>query len=140
MAMNRRREFSKATRREAYERSKGMCECALVPSLPTFEKGCGCALGAGNTFYEHIDPDGAGGDNTLANCAVLVKTCWRIKTDEHDRPVVAKVQRQRDRAIGAKTNTFRPLPGSKRSGIKLPLGGRDVPHYRRTGEPVGGRR
>lgn len=95
-----RREFGKPVLRAAYKRSGGICECHLVPSLPTFRIGCGQLLGPANTFFEHVDPDGAGGAPTLENCAVLTKTCWRLKTDSYDRPLVAKTIRQHDRDIG----------------------------------------
>lgn len=95
-----RRNFSKATKREAFERSNGVCECRLVPMLPTFGEGCGAKLSPGNTFYEHITPDGINGSPTLENCAVLVKTCWRLKTDSYDLPVIAKSNRVSDLARG----------------------------------------
>lgn len=118
-----RREFTKETRRAAFARSGGVCECHLVPQLKR-PRGCGQRLGSGNTFYEHIIQDGIGGDPSLDNCAALVKTCWREKTDLHDAPTVAEAKRQRDRDIGigrADLNSP-PLPGSKRSGWKNHLG------------------
>lgn len=130
-----RREFPSSVKRAAYERSQGICECHRVPSLPTYRTGCGCVLGAGNTYYEHVHPDGAGGDNDLNNCAVLTKTCWRIKTDSYDRPTVAKVVRQFKRDKGIFKTQYRPLPGTKRSGISLPF--RGGPVDRKTGRPWG---
>lgn len=114
-----RQEFTKATRREAYARSGGVCECHRVPSLPTYRVGCGQALSSGNVFYEHVDPDGAGGKPTLENCAALVKTCWRIKTDTYDRPLVAKVIRQADRNMGI---------GRSTSGRRIQSRGFDKPY------------
>lgn len=133
-----RREFPKAVRREAFDRSNGICECALVPALPTYGKGCDCKLGPGNTFYEHINPDGNGGTNDIANCAVLTKTCWLFKSRFYDAPVVAKALRMRDRAINAQTETVRPLPGTKRSGIKLSFS--HSPCWRDSGAPIIARR
>jgi hypothetical protein len=98
-----RREFSKATRREAHQRSQGICECPRLAAagIPGFTpEGCGQRLGPGNTYYEHIVCDGINGEPTLENCAVLVKTCWRRKTDTYDQPTVSKAKRQRDRDIG----------------------------------------
>src|SRR5262245_24353940 len=80
-----RAEFTAKTMREAYERSGGICEC-----------GCGRPLGPGNTFYEHIVQDWLTHDNSLANCMVLTKTCWKLKTAKQDLPVIAKVKRVRD--------------------------------------------
>lgn len=132
-----RREFPKSVRREAFRRSNRICECHRVPSLPTYRIGCGRPLGAGNTFYEHIHPDGAGGEPTLSNCAALTKTCWRLKTSQHDQPLVAKVRRQADRDRGIGRLPYRPMAGTRRSDIKKCMDGRVVD--RRTGQPWDGR-
>ncbi|HWL04527.1 MAG TPA: HNH endonuclease signature motif containing protein [Xanthobacteraceae bacterium] len=126
-----RREFSSPVKRAALERSGGTCECYRIPGRP----GCGALLGPGNTFYEHIIPDQLGGEPSLDNCAALTKTCWRLKTDTYDLPVIAKSKRVRDRHRGIKPQHYRALPGSKRSGIKIPFG-RGPPIDRRTGQPV----
>jgi hypothetical protein len=74
------REFSPLTRRLALARSKGICECHLVPQLPTFGIGCGVTLSIGNIYFEHIVCDALDGDNGIDNCAALSKTCWKAKT------------------------------------------------------------
>ena len=135
MTRSRRHEFTSETKRLAYTRSGGMCECALVPWLPTFGVGCGCALGPGNVFYEHIIPDNIGGDNSLGNCAVLTKTCWRAKTSGYDLPTIADANRQRDRARGIKPRSWRPMPGGRNSDIKIRIG--KPPVWRDSGRPVG---
>jgi hypothetical protein len=94
-----RLEFTKQTKREAYDRSRGICECFLCPQLRRPE-GCGRPLGIANTYYEHIVQDGIRQDNSLDNCAVLTKTCWQEKTAMHDLPTIAKSNRVRDRARG----------------------------------------
>ena len=120
-----RREFSKDVRREAHARSGGICECYRIVGVPgLIPGGCGQPLGTGNTFYEHIICDGIGGDPTLENCAVLTKTCWRIKTDTYDRPIVAKSNRQHDREICIGRADGPPMPGSKRSSVKHLLNGK----------------
>lgn len=93
-----RNNFTAATKRLAFERSNGVCECHLIPHL--FKVACGRPLGAGNCFYEHVNPDAICGRNDLENCAALTKTCWKIKTATHDLPVIAKSNRTRDRARG----------------------------------------
>lgn len=123
--MHRRREFSAAVKREAYDRADGICECHRIPWLKR-PHGCGARLGPANTFYEHINPDNIKSDPTLANCAVLVRTCWREKTDTYDRPVIAKANHVRDMARNIKQNFYRPIVGSKRSGIALPFRGPPV--------------
>lgn len=111
-----RADFSAPTKREAYARSRGRCECHRLPEWPFAH--CGRALGEGDTFYEHIDPAAFSGRNDLDNCAVLTRTCWRLRTDTHNIPRVAKSNRQRDRARNIKPHHFRPLPGTVRSGWK----------------------
>ncbi len=111
-----RRNFPASTKRAAYERSQGTCECHRLPHWP--HPVCRAPLGQGNTFYEHIDPDAVGGNSDLANCAVLSKTCWRLKTAILDLPLIAKANRVRDRARAIKPIRSRPLPGTFRSGWK----------------------
>jgi len=129
-----RREFPSAVKRDAYKRSGGICECHRVRHLPTYRTGCKRPLSPGNTFYEHIDQDALGGGNDLSNCDVLTKTCWTLKTARIDLPAIAKNNRQRDLARGIERAPYRPLPGTKRSGIKLPFRGKPID--RRTGEPL----
>jgi len=131
-----RREFPNSVKRAARDRAAGVCECHRVPQLPTFCKGCGCKLGPGNIFYEHIDPDGLCGEPSLLNCAVLVKTCWRIKTNGYDIPKVAQAKRREDRHSGIARTTWRPMAGTKASGIKLSLRPYSRPIDRRTGQPL----
>jgi hypothetical protein len=106
--MSMRAEFSAKTRREALQRAGGICECHRCPGLEP----CGQRLGPGNTFFEHIIQDGAGGDNSLENCAVLVKTCWKRKTAEQDQPIVARVRKRRDRNFGIRPRS--KFPGWRR--------------------------
>jgi len=127
-----RLEFTAPTKRAAFRRSGGACEAHRVPMLPAPE--CKAALTPGNIFYEHIRPDALAGANDLDNCACLCKTHWRLKTISYDLPVIAKNNRQRDRARGIKPQNFRPLPGTKRSGIAIPLNG--SPRNRATGLPL----
>lgn len=130
---NRRREFPSSVKREAYARSKGICECHLIPHV--FKDPCGLPLGGGNTFYEHVDPDKISGRNDLRNAAVLTRNCWRYKTDRYDRKVIAKNDRQYDGARGIKDRWRQKLPGGRDSGIKIKLARRQVVD-RRTGEPM----
>lgn len=91
-----RSEFSKQTKRAANDRSGGVCECHRCPGMVP----CGLPLGPGNTFYEHIVQCAISDDNSLENCAVLTKTCWKSKTATQDLPVIAKTKRIRDRHRG----------------------------------------
>lgn len=111
-----RKEFSARVKREVFERSGGLCEAHRVPMLRTTR--CRARLTAGNVFYEHIQPDELHGRNDLDNAACLCKTHWRIKTDTHDLPTIAKCNRQRDRNRAIKPDRYPPLPGTFRSGLK----------------------
>ena len=129
-----RNEFPSPTKRQAFERSKGICECHLVPHVLAHP--CGLPLGDGNTFYEHIDPDKISGRNDLGNCAALTRNCWRFKTDHYDLPVIAKNDRQLDGARGIKDRWRKRLPGSRSHPFKMKLdSGFAKPVSRRTGEP-----
>lgn len=129
-----RLEFTTATQREALARSGGICECHLIPHV--FKTPCGCALGPGNTFFEHIDCDELRKDNSLENCAALTKTCWRYKTDKFDKPTIAKAHRNFDRNNGIRDPWKKRLPGGRHDNIKLKMNGRVVD--RRTGAPLNG--
>lgn len=103
---SKRNNFSRETKRQAWERAHGMCEWfrlndAMVPGFEGFRVPCIADLGpVGNIFYEHIIPDRMGGKPTLDNCAVLCRNCWKIKTAKYDQPKVAKTRRQEDMARG----------------------------------------
>lgn len=112
MTYARRREFPASVKRDAYDRSGGICECHRIWRTV----GCGARLTTGNIFYEHIVCDGIGGAPTLSNCAVLSKTCWLGKTNGYDKPRVAWAKRQRDRHHGIRKHVDNPLPGTVASG------------------------
>jgi 5-methylcytosine-specific restriction enzyme A len=128
----RRREFPSSVKREAFARSAGICECHLLTGKP----GCGVRLGPGNVFYEHIVCDRIGGTPTLDNCAALCRTCWRLKTNHYDLPIVADTNRMWDRHRGIKTVSQR-IPGGKLDPRKRKMNGQVVD--RETGEPRGTR-
>ena len=79
-------------------------------------------LRSGQIFYEHCNPDWISKDNSLSNCAVLTKTCWRIKTSSYDLPTIAKVKRVRDAWRGI-DGAGRPMDGSRRSRFKVHVNG-----------------
>jgi predicted transcriptional regulator of viral defense system len=119
---HRRREFSAQTKRDAYDRSGGICECHRVPCLKR-PKGCGAKLGIANTFYEHVTTDFHSNDNCLSNCAVLARTCWREKTSQHDLPSIAKTKRLIDSARGIRQVPSQPIAGTIASGWKHRMNG-----------------
>lgn len=94
-----RREFTKATKREALKRSGGRCEA--VGEWYALEKGERCFgfLSYGVQF-DHIDLDANSKDNSLANCAAICPRCHRYKTAKIDIPKAAKTVRQQDKDQG----------------------------------------
>ena len=120
-----RLEFSNPTKRAAFARSGGTCECHRVPFLNRPE-GCGGQLGDGNIFYEHINPDNIRADNSLDNCAVLTRTCWREKTYQYDKPTIAKANRRRDRSRGIRRGSGRSFPTNKGGRWKKKISGEVV--------------
>lgn len=129
-----RNEFSKETKRLAFARAGGICECHLMPEI--FPTPCGRPLRDGDIWYEHIDPDRISGRNDLDNAAVLTKTCGRYKSAHYDQPIIARVRKREDRARGIKNSPS--LPGSRRDPFKLKVNARQVVD-RVTGEPWGSR-
>lgn len=116
--------FSIKTQRGALKRSGGTCECHLIPHV--FTVACGRQLGPGNTFYEHINPDGLRPDNSIDNCAALTRTCWKFKTETFDQGIVAKAKRVNDRHNGIQDPWRRRLPGGKHDTRKKTLTGRVI--------------
>lgn len=89
-----RLEFTKKTMREAYERSKGLCEGIL----PSGER-C-CFPVDRKKHFDHKIPAALGGDNNLTNCAVLCLPCHGKKTQKIDVPMIAKAKRNYDKHRG----------------------------------------
>jgi hypothetical protein len=120
--MNRRLEFTAATKREAFARSGGICECHRIPWLKRPD-GCGVRLVAGAIFYEHVIQDAIRSDNSLDNAAVLTRTCWKEKTAQIDLPTIAKGRRTFAKHIGAVATPQQIIVGSRASGWKHHMAG-----------------
>jgi hypothetical protein len=80
-----RQEFPQKVRKAAFAR------CCKPDGIPKCE-GCGNQL-RGTPIYEHITPDGLGGEPTLDNCKVHCKTCADVKTFTEDNPRMQKADR-----------------------------------------------
>ena len=89
-----RREFSKSVKLAAWERCGGRCEI------------CTAKLFTGRITYDHIIPDGLGGEPVLSNVQVLCDNCNHEKTYTGDCLIsgdisrIAKTKRVRDKHIG----------------------------------------
>lgn len=117
-----RNEFTKATKRAALERSRGLCEArgewyGLKPDTR-----CYMELAYGVAF-DHIILDANSHDNSLANCAAVCKRCHDYKTRTRDIPLAAKTVRQQDKNAGIKAKSSRALPGSRSSGWSHKMNG-----------------
>lgn len=88
-----RAEFSPSVRLAAWDRCKGRCEK------------CTAKLLAGKFDYDHIIPDGLGGEPTLENAQVLCRACHDDKTHKHDRPIMAKADRIKKKHVGAQAKS-----------------------------------
>lgn len=126
-----RNNFSKETKRQAFARSGGTCECHLITHV--FKVACGRPIGDGNVWYEHIDPDRVSGRNDLGNCAALTKTCGRFKSAAYDLPVIARVRKREDRSRGIRNAPS--LPGNRFDPRRKKISGKVVDRV--TGEPWG---
>lgn len=83
-----RREFSRKTKAQAFQRANGNCEVCTARLMP------------GKFRYDHILPDVLGGEPTLANCKVQCLACDAPKTADDIRRI-RKSDRMRDRHTGA---------------------------------------
>jgi hypothetical protein len=121
-----RREFSKATKRAAWERSGGACEAEGQLYGMSAGVRCGADMTRTGVHYDHVDPDANSKDNSLENCAAVCPCCHRFKTTHHDVPKVAKTVRQQDRHRGIR-RAKRVMPGNRNSKFKRIVGGGLVP-------------
>lgn len=101
-----RREFTKATKRDALKRSGMLCEA--VGGWYGLPEGlrCNARLGFGVEF-DHIDLDANSKDNSLSNCAAICIACHKFKTQRHDIPIAAKTLRQQDKDRGITKPKYR---------------------------------
>lgn len=109
-----RTEFSAKVRKAAWERSKGRCEA----------EGCGIKLMVGHYQYDHIVPDGLGGEPTLENCAVLCSAHHSVKTHTVDRPMMQKADNIRAKHLGFKKRGS--MAGGRNSAWKKKMNGQVV--------------
>lgn len=109
--MTRRKEFSKKTKLQAWERCGGKCD------------ECTATLYPGKWHLDHIKPDAFGGEPVLDNAACLCLSCHNRKTGTEDIPKIAKSNRVRSKHLGLKVKRGPPMPGSRRSRFKKRMDG-----------------
>ncbi len=91
-----RREFSRKTKRLAWERCGGQCEMIRGGVR------CTAPIDLGRFIYDHIDPTWYSKNNELENAQVICLPCNADKTAA-DQGNIAKSKRIRDKRIKAKT-------------------------------------
>lgn len=117
--MTKRREFSKATKRDALKRNGGLCEAS--GTLYGLENGQRCnAPLSGGVNFDHVVRACDGGNNSLSNCAAVCKVCHDHKTRTFDVPQAAKGKRMSDKANGIKTRSSSDQNKIKSRGFPAP--------------------
>lgn len=87
---HKRREFPQSVRKQAFKRC---CQQGDMKGVPQCET-CGCHLNVrSGVIYEHVIPDGLGGEPTLENCKVHCNNCATEKTVKEDNPRMQKADR-----------------------------------------------
>lgn len=113
-----RTEFPRRVKAEAFRRC---CDANGVPHCES----CGIELTAGNTVYEHVQPDGLGGEPTAENCKVFCrKACATRKTVSEDNPRMQKADRQLKANYGIRSRST--FACSKDSPFKKKVSGEVV--------------
>ena len=95
--MANRREFTRKTRAQAFERCGGCCE------------ECGAKLKVGEGEYDHRIPCAMGGEATLDNCQVLCRVCHRAPGAKTAQDVanISKAKRREHKHLGIKRTKSR---------------------------------
>jgi 5-methylcytosine-specific restriction endonuclease McrA len=106
----KRIEFTAKIKAEAAIRANGYCER------------CTCKLMAGHIEFDHVIPLAVGGESNLANCACVCTNCHKGKT-RRDQADIGKARRRERKHIGIRKAQCRPMPGTKRSGIRKRMNG-----------------
>lgn len=114
-----RQEFPQSVRKAAFRRccrnGEPYCEsCGIKLSKRT------------GTIYEHIQPDGLGGEPTLENCKVHCRNCADVKTFTEDNPRMQKADRvmKSEYGLGRKKKSFQSRrfePAEKQCSASRPL-------------------
>ena len=108
----RRPVFSTSFRLNLFLKRRGICTS------------CSQKNDAGKAWdIDHILPLALGGTNELENLQILCKPCHHSKTSQSDIPRIAKTKRLKERHLGARSPSTRPIPGSRHSPWKRKFDG-----------------
>jgi 5-methylcytosine-specific restriction protein A len=94
-----------------YLRFDGICQC-----------GCGMKIRVGERDTDHKQALINGGENRESNLVPIIRAHHKKKTAE-DVAIKAKTARIRQKNLRIKTKKSRPIPGSRGSGIRIPMNG-----------------
>lgn len=83
-----RTEFPLSVKKKAFARA---CKPDGEPKCEA--PGCGKVIRAGHLRYEHLQPDGLGGEPTIENCGIWCDVCADKKTFTEDNPRMQKADR-----------------------------------------------
>lgn len=93
-----RTEFPLSVKKAAFARA---CKPDGQPKCEA--PGCGQMIRAGHLRYEHLQPDGLGGEPTLENCGVWCDVCSDKKTFTEDNPRMSKADRVLKKTFGLRS-------------------------------------
>lgn len=116
-----RTEFPQSVRKKAFARCCQRCDVEGVENIPGVPQceNCGNVLRAGDIVYEHVQPDGLGGEPVIENCKVYCrKICATKKTVEEDNPRMAKADRVLKKTYGLRGKR-RTIPGRRFDGTPI---------------------
>ena len=113
----KRTEFPQSVRKAVFARS---CKPDGIPKCEA--PGCGKIIRAGHLRFEHLLPDGLGGEPTIENCGAWCDVCADKKTFTEDNPRMTKADRVLRITYGLQRKK-RPMPGSRASGLKKRMDG-----------------
>jgi len=113
--MIKRRRLTRAQRAALFERFDGMCHL------------CEMHVDEGQEWdnSHEIELENGGADDET-NWRVAHRRCHRKHTAEVSAPLIAKVRRVRQNAMGAKPPSRNPIPGGRWSKYKRKVGGGTV--------------
>lgn len=112
----KRTEFPQAIRKAAFARA---CMPDGIPKCECPTHGGEKMIRAGHLIFEHVQPDGLGGEPTLENCKCYCDVCADRKTVEDDNPRMRKADRVLKRAYGLGKKR-RTIPGRRFNGEPRP--------------------
>ena len=123
--MTRRRSLTRNQRIAIFDDADGICHLCELPILPGKEE----------WQAEHPTALALCGSDKVEDMRPAHKKCHAVKTAKEDIPRIAKAVRQRANHLGVKRHQGRPMPGTKASGIRKPMGG-GPPIDRKTGKEL----